>query len=271
MRTAIRADENPALDLAVFAANELDLPILVYQAVSERYPYASDRHHTFIVEGAKDVQRAFTKRGIPYAFHLERDGHRSPYLKQLAERAALVVTEDMPTEPLRRWTEHLARDPGTPVVPVDTACVVPMQVVGKAYERAYAYRNATRKQYAQRIHDAHAPQDLEQAGCEISLFDLPFESLDLSSIKLSELVAECEIDHAIGPVPHTVGGSVAGYARWDRFKEEQLVEYAKTRNDPLLDGVSRLSPYLHYGMVSPMRVARETAELDHGGAEKYLD
>lgn len=44
--------------------------------------------------------------------------------------------------------------------------------------------------------------------------------------------------------------------------------YAKRRNQIEVDGVSRMSAYLHYGMVSPFRIARE-ASAD--GAEKYLD
>ena len=43
------------------------------------------------------------------------------------------------------------------------------------------------------------------------------------------------------------------------------------RNNPLADGVSRLSAYLHYGMVSPQRLAREAAAIGNDGAEKFLD
>ena len=32
-----------------------------------------------------------------------------------------------------------------------------------------------------------------------------------------------------------------------------------------------MSAYLHYGMVSPMRIAREAAEINSAGIEKYLD
>ena len=55
MRTAVRSDENPALDVAVTLANQLGLMVLVYQAISQHYEYASDRHHTFMLEGARDV------------------------------------------------------------------------------------------------------------------------------------------------------------------------------------------------------------------------
>jgi len=46
MRTAVRAHENPALDVAATLARTLGVELFVYHALSERYPYASDRHHT---------------------------------------------------------------------------------------------------------------------------------------------------------------------------------------------------------------------------------
>jgi predicted NAD/FAD-dependent oxidoreductase len=90
----------------------------------------------------------------------------------------------------------------------------------------------------------------------------------MRSIDVPDLVGQCEIDHMVGPVPHTVGGSVAGYQRWERFRRAGLSAYARRRNDPLADGVSRMSAYLHYGMVSPLRIAREAAEQQ---ADKFLD
>ncbi len=72
MRTALRVDENPALDAAIAVGNAWRLPVLVYQALSERYPYASDRHHIFQLEAARDVQAAIVARNVGYIFHLER-------------------------------------------------------------------------------------------------------------------------------------------------------------------------------------------------------
>ncbi|HKK92903.1 MAG TPA: hypothetical protein VJ925_05690, partial [Longimicrobiales bacterium] len=38
MRTAVRGHENPALDVALDVAGELGVGVLVYHALSERYP-----------------------------------------------------------------------------------------------------------------------------------------------------------------------------------------------------------------------------------------
>ena len=132
MRTACRAQENPALDVALTVGRAIDKPVFVYHGLSETYPYASDRHHTFMLEGARDVQAEMASRGIGYAFHLERPGHRGRHLVALAEKAALVVTEDMPVDPLRTWTKRLAEATSTPIWAVDTACIVPMRLVGRS-------------------------------------------------------------------------------------------------------------------------------------------
>jgi photolyase PhrII len=268
MRTAVRADENPALDVALTVANGLGLPVFVYHALSERYPFASDRHHRFVLEGARDVQSAQADRGIGYAFHLERPGHRGPHLRTLAEQAALIVTEDMPVEPLRSWTRQLANAVAAPLWRVDTACIVPMKVAGKAYDRAFAYRRATEKARAERVDREWPPVD---PAHDAFVPELPFEPVDLQTADLSELIASCEIDHTVGPVPHTPGGTEAGYERWEAFKRSGLARYAADRNDPLRDGVSRMSAYLHYGHVSPFRLAREAHATPGTGPAKYLD
>ena len=142
-RTAIRAHENPALDTALTLATALNLPVFVYHALSERYPFASDRHHMFILEGARDFAAALQARHIGTAFHLERDGHRGPHLVTLAVRAAIVITELMPVAPLAAWTAALRRATPAPVWQVDTACVVPVTRTDAAYTRAFSYRDAT--------------------------------------------------------------------------------------------------------------------------------
>jgi len=265
---AMRAHENPALDAAVAIANHRQLPLLVYQAVPERAPYASDRHHTFVLEGARDLQRQFRKRGINYSLHVERRGHRRKPLSALAERAAVVVTEDLPVRPWQGWTDKLATAISTPLVRVDTACVAPMLLVGRSYDRAFQFRQATQQLYEDRLDRDWRVVDL--VGRD-SVIDLPFEPVDLRNEDLSQLISECEIDHSIGRVPHTPGGTTAGYDRWNAFRRTGLIDYDRRRNDPLAHGTSRLSAYLHYGMVSPFRIARECSESGTRGSDKFLD
>ena len=266
MRTAVRAHDNPALDVAATASRALQRPLLVYHALSERYRFASDRHHRFVLEGARDVAEALAARGIAHVFHLERPGHRGPHLRTLAEASALLVTEEMPVTPLREWARRLADTVSTPVWAVDTATVVPMRVVGKGVDRAFRYRERIEPALERWL----TPHDgVEPHGSEVP-HDLPFEPFDLAS-DLGEAIASCAIDHSVPPVSWARGGSRAGWARWEAFRDEGLSRYAADRNDPLLDGTSRLSPWLHYGMVSPAAVARDAVAAGGKGGRKYVD
>ncbi len=273
MRVAARAHDHPAIDAALRAGDALGLPVFVYHALSERYPYASDRHHRFILEGARDAQVELRARGLGTAFHLERPGHRGAHLKALAAQAALVVTEDLPVPPLTGWTARLTAAVSTPVWAVDCACVVPMlRVPPASSERAFRFRDDLAGLRAERLAAGWTDAPVTRPGF---LPPLPFEPVEVataSDADLARLVAACDIDHGVGPVPDTPGGSVAGYARWAAFVEGGgLQRYASTRNDPAREGVSRMSAYLHYGHVSPFRLAREAAAQPGRGPAKYLD
>ncbi len=277
MRTSVRAHENPALDTALRLGRRLALPVFVYHALSERYPYASDRHHTFILQGAREVARELGERGIGHAFHLERPGHRGPHLQTLTGDAAVVVTEEMPVPFLRRWTRTLAGAGSTPVWRVDAACIVPLPLTRrKDTDRAFRFRRATADLRRDRVgRPWSGVEDAEEGRSPDAVPwlppSLPFEPVDWTHAQVPDLVASCRIDHGVGPVPGSPGGSSAGYARWDKFRNQGLASYHRRRNDPLRHGVSRLSPYLHYGHVSPFRIAREAAETGGEGAGKFLD
>ena len=268
MRSALRLDENPALDVARYLAEETQQPLLVYQGLSEHYRYASDRHHTFILQAAAELQQQFEQMQVRYVFHLATPGDRGKHLVTLADRAGIVVTEDMPVDPPRRFLQALKRQSRAALVAVDTACVVPMSRVGQAYTRAFQFRAETQACYDERLGRGWPSVDFLTRPYD---GHLPFEPTDLSRISVGECVAQCQIDHSVGPVHDTPGGSAAGYRRWREFVSRGLAGYARRRNDALAGGVSRMSAYLHYGMVSPLRLAREAAAVGGKGAEKYLD
>ena len=271
MHHAVRSHENPALDTALIFANQQKLPVLVYQGLGGNHPYNSDRHHTFIMEGARDVQRQLQDRQIAYVFQLARRPSDAGMLKNLIRMASLVVSEDFPAPPLTRWTQRLAQSIGTAMVVVDCACILPMQCAKKSYSRAFEFRNDTRSEYENRIFQSWVDVRPEVEPCSGEFAN---DTIDLGSADIADLCAQCEIDHSIGPVYHTPGGSEAGYARWELFKLNGLKSYARLRNDAEVvfpRGVSRLSPYLHHGQVSPFRIAREAARQSSAGADKFLD
>ena len=279
MHNALRATDNPALDAALAAGAALDKPVFVYQGLSETYRYASDRHHAFVLQGARDAAAELKSRGVGYAFHLERPGRRGPHLKTLAGRAALVVTEEVPVDPLTRFLpallKHLEATDGPPVWSVDASCLVPMPLTKKRHDRAFQFKNATKTlrkaALAEPWEDFATPHETGGDGPFVPA-DLPFEPVDLSTADLPKLIAACEIDHSVVPVGHTPGGSVAGNMRWERYLADGLKQYAAARNGADRErSASRMSPYLHYGMVSLFKLAGDAAAVGGKGGEKFND
>ena len=70
---ALRAHENPALEVAARLALQQGLPLLVYQGLGGRHRYNSDRHHRFILESARDFSQELESVGQRLQFHLPSD------------------------------------------------------------------------------------------------------------------------------------------------------------------------------------------------------
>jgi deoxyribodipyrimidine photo-lyase len=96
--------------------------------------------------------------------------------------------------------------------------------------------------------------------------DLPFDPT-IPDGNIAELVAECAIDHSVPPAPTIRGGPRAARLQLDRFLASGLSRYAEERSDPNAGATSGLSPYLHFGNVSPIEVLLRAR--DAGPAESF--
>lgn len=269
MQAAIRGHDNPALDAARALADALELPLLaVFEARSDQ-PYASDRLVVFALEAVRDAAVELAELGVPFRFYVQERRLDPTVIAILAERCSVLVTEDMPVDPNRAAVRHVAVASSAPILLVDTACILPMRAVGKRHDRAFKFRKATERARADRMVWPYAGY---QGGADFSSPEGLPEGYVPLLVEPATVAASMEIDHLVGPVADTPGGSRAGYARWTRFRDGALKTYARSRNDALKrDAVSRMSPYLHGGHVSPFVLAREAAAVGGAGADKFLD
>lgn len=66
-------------------------------------------------------------------------------------------------------------------------------------------------------------------------------------------------------------GYAAGMAAVDDFGMKRLAHYADKRNDPTLNGVSKLSPYYHFGQVSCVDTGMEAPDIDCFSLSNFPD
>ena len=81
------------------------------------------------------------------------------------------------------------------------------------------------------------------------------------------VLARLRIDRSVGRVARFRGGTAEARRRLGRFLRSGLEGYAEARNDPADPQCSNLSPYLHFGQISPVEIARKARAARGGGNE----
>ncbi len=254
-----RTQKNHALKFAIEKANELDLPLLVYEGLKFYYPWASDRIHTFILEGVEEKRKEFEKLGITYIFYLQKDDDSPKQtVKKIAKDAALIVTDDFPCFIIPEHNQAIVEKAEIPVYAVDSNGIIPMSKFEKENYAAYTIRPRIHK-----ILDEYFVP-FEETKIKNKKTDIKVDCPDtlITAKNIEKLLAECDIDHAVKPSPIYHGGTKNGRKRLKKFIKEILPNYHETRNKPEIDGSSRLSSYLHFGFLSSLEIALAVKDSD---------
>ena len=67
------------------------------------------------------------------------------------------------------------------------------------------------------------------------------------------------------------GGRKQAIKHYQSFLDDKLEDYADQRNDPNNEMQSHMSPYLHFGQVSPIELAIQVQEKKGDGPREYLE
>ncbi|MEO8561869.1 MAG: deoxyribodipyrimidine photo-lyase [bacterium] len=256
MQSTQRLEDNWALRFATLEADRVGKPLLIHQGLDPTQTHASDRFHTFALQGARELAERARDLGLTYRFALRRrreDDRR--VVDRLASRAALVVTDLFPTGGVAERSQRLADRVSCRVVAVDSVGVV---ASASFHREEYAARTLRPKLARLIEHSLEAVDDRPpKRSLAQSLLDtIDVDWLDLRQCDVGAEVAKCEIDHTVRPVA-TRGGLTAARARLSSFVRDGLSDYADRRRNPSdASGSSRLSPWLHHGMISPLEVVR---------------
>jgi deoxyribodipyrimidine photo-lyase len=264
MQASQRVECNHALEYAVGAANERNLPVVVGFGLTEKFPEANLRHYAFMLEGLEEVRKGLYDRGIQFALM-----RRSPELAAtaLAEEAALVVADRGYLRIQRQWRNHVAKNAPCAVVQVESDAVVPVETASPKEE----YTAGTLRPKLQRI----------LKGYLVPLKERPVRK-DSLSLRLDvdpgedfpSLLKKMKIDRTVSPARAIRGGTARANALLEEFIAKKIRRYDELRSDPGLDYSSHLSPYLHFGQVSPLAVAlRVSGErtLPAAARESFLE
>jgi deoxyribodipyrimidine photo-lyase len=269
MIAARRTGWSFALQRAVERAHGLRKPLVVLEALRAGYTWASERLHAFVIEGMADNARAFAGQPVTYLPYVEpQPGAGKGMLEALAARACAVVTDHTPVFFLPRMVAATARRLPVLLEAVDGNGLLPLAATEAVFPTAFAFRRFLQGVLPAHLEDAPAPDPL--AGVRLPrLTALPEEVARRWPPAPTALLegdpgalATLPVDHRVGRVPKVRGGRRAGLETLTRFVNERLALYDEVRNQPERDGTSGLSPYLHFGHISPHEVFAAVAKRE---------
>ncbi len=267
MQRAERAFDNPALDCAVNVANVLRLPVVVYFAGISNFPHANLRHYVFLNEGLRDVEEDLKQRNISFVL---RNAPREDHLQLFRDaQAAVVIGDENPMREPERWRREIAEKITIPFWTVDADVIVPSKRFDKAQYAAYTIRTRLWKMVPDYLTPSANPVANHTWTKPHGFF--------ADDVQQDMTAGWKNLDRSVGPVDTLHGGAHAAHARLQHFVTELMPAYAHNRNHPDQDGTSVLSPYLHYGHISPLTIylAIESAVEKDGSlresADSFLD
>ncbi|MEM6835569.1 MAG: hypothetical protein AAF609_01840 [Cyanobacteria bacterium P01_C01_bin.120] len=272
LHRALRWADNPVLEAAIAHAHALNMRILVYCELDENHPHASDRLFYFTLGAWRSLAIDLAHRNINCLQFIRRkydelDDDSDVPGAPISRAAAVYIDEDH-THWDRARLQGILEIAKQAVFFVDASRLVPVRQLPEGLETTPAFRKThspLRDRYAE-----WRKQTAEEIAELLPKVERPPISpqshhnfADYADDALVKFVAQRNIDHSIGistAHPPTQGAIATRIAT---LKTEILTRYKWIRNNPALEhSTSQLSPYLHFGMLSPHQLYAEIASVD---------
>ncbi len=259
-----RNNWNFSLQRAVEWAYELNKPLVILEALRCGYRWASDRLHSFILEGMADNAQRLAATNVFYYPYIEtQHGEGKGLLAALGGGACVVVTDEFPAFFFPRMVAAAARQIAVRFEQVDSNGLLPLRVAQKVFLTAQSFRRSLQKNIIPHLQALHEPDPIAKAHLP-KLRALPEEitahwPLATPSILKGDLpvLKVLPIDHSVAKITAKKGGFTVAQKILEQFLKNRLARYNEKRNEPEEEVTSGLSPYLHFGHISSHHIFYE--------------
>jgi len=269
-----RLSWNFALQHAIDQAKTLAKPLLIFEPLRVRYRWASDRLHRFIIEAMREHRDQLAGHRIGYYPYVEpTPGAATPLLSTLARNACVVVTDEYPCFFLPTMIDTVKDALPARLQLVDGHTIVPLRKADRTFTVAHSYRRWMQKQILDVIMDMPKPDPLK--GLKIPAYSgvdkkilRRWPAADIDQLLAPGGLDSIAIDHDVRPSDDYIGGETPASRLLDHFVQQSLSVYGDDRNHPDKRATSGLSPYLHFGHISPHQILSAVFEHESWTPDK---
>ncbi|HBD09222.1 MAG TPA: deoxyribodipyrimidine photolyase [Syntrophobacteraceae bacterium] len=269
-----RVHWNFSLERAIEWAQGLQKPLLILEGLRCDYPWASDRFHSFILQGMKDNREHLVGSPACYYPYVEpKKDEGKGLLGALASDAAIVVTDCFPAFFLPGMVRGAARGLSVRVEMVDSNGLLPLGEVDRVFSTAFSFRRFLQK---------NLPGELDRFPRKDPLAGISLPAMVEPPLKIAsrwppasdeilnttpEALRRLPLDHRVAAV-QARGGAESARERLRTFVRSKLRGYHLDRNHPDRDAASGLSPYLHFGHISVHEIFHALCETEDWSPER---
>ena len=272
LRSDLRMDDNPALRNACINSDEVHC-IYIYSPEQMKIHNEANCKIEFIVSNLKDLGDSLKKINIPLTI-LRSDG--------FSDNANLIL--DIVNErSISRvyWNNMFGVDENRRDQEVKNI-LTNNNIELESYDDQVVYSPGTIKTKEDKAYSVFTPFKRRWIeGFSLDFLDIEFNysSKNDSGINSNvyEFNFEFEKSHSVDMSLWKIGEANAITILHD-YLDKKVLRYSKDRNDPIIEGTSRLSPYLASGIISSKRcileaIKKNNFELDSGesGIVKWID
>jgi deoxyribodipyrimidine photo-lyase len=261
MQSSQRTEFNHALEYSIQKANELSKPLIVFFCLTGDFPQANARHYHFMLEGLKEVQSSLNNRKILMVIQI---GIPPSGIIAIAKKASLVVVDRGYLRIQREWRSIASMNIECPLVQIESDVIVPVEEASPKEEfSAATFRPKIKKTVSKYLKtpNEHDPN--------ISSLGMDFSSISLDDT--NRIFSDLKVDTRVSLVKTFKGGTTQAKLKLMDFLENHLNRYFADRNDPNLKATSNLSPYLHFGQISPLYITLKALETAEEACESFLE
>lgn len=244
MRRDQRVEHNWALLYAQEKALERNVPLIVLfnlEIIPER---SNLRQYDFLFGGLKEVEKDLATLNIPFFLTVGTSGDSVPdFIKE--HGVGELVMDFNPLRYALARRDAVLKKIAVHAVEVDARNIIPCwYATDKEEFAAYTFRPKVHRKLAEFLTKIPAVKN----------HPYPHKKKP-TKIEWKALLASLSIDRAVVPAPYIASGSSAAQSRLKKFIADTIDSYDVVRNDPTKNGVSGLSPYLHFGQISAQHIA----------------
>ncbi|MBD3196403.1 MAG: deoxyribodipyrimidine photolyase [Candidatus Lokiarchaeota archaeon] len=246
-----RINDNWTLIFAQEQALKRKNALIVLFNLLPKFKEATMRVYAFMLKGLQKLEKQLNSLNI--SFILLQGSPEKTIPKFIEDyKIASLATDFSPLKIKQRSIDRINDLISVPFYEVDSHNIIPLwEASNKKEYAAYTLRNKIQSKLIQYLEEFPKIKKHPIAWNEnFSSIDWSkiFDKINLKEIKFSNI--------------NFLPGENEAYNILEEFLETKFQDYNNYRNDPNLDAISNLSPYLHFGQVSSQRVVLEAQKVN---------